>query len=156
MQPILESPNARDAPRPTRPKGASLRDDWIAQQVSKGINVLITNPALVQMGLDLIDFPVIHCYQVHYSSYVQSQAVRRSLRPGQKVPVRVYYWYYKGTFEADALRLVSAKQRTDALVAGGDIAEQFYKQAGEVDLMTALAVKMRRGLEGLARRDSGR
>ncbi|MUF08418.1 DEAD/DEAH box helicase, partial [Pseudomonas sp. CCM 7893] len=33
------------------------REDWILDQVDRGIDVLITNPELVKTGLDLLDFP---------------------------------------------------------------------------------------------------
>jgi hypothetical protein len=35
------------------------REDWILDQVDRGIDVLITNPELVKTGLDLLDFPTI-------------------------------------------------------------------------------------------------
>jgi len=35
------------------------REDWILDQVDRGIDVLITNPDLVKTGLDLLDFPTI-------------------------------------------------------------------------------------------------
>ncbi len=37
----------------------SRREDWIADQVEKGTDVLITNPELIKTGLDLLDFPTI-------------------------------------------------------------------------------------------------
>ena len=37
----------------------SRREDWILDQVDRGIDVLITNPELVKTGLDLLDFPTI-------------------------------------------------------------------------------------------------
>src|SRR3546814_20989199 len=36
---------------------ASQREDWIAEQIDRGIDVLITNPELVKTGLDLLEFP---------------------------------------------------------------------------------------------------
>ena len=35
------------------------REHWLREQVAAGIDVLICNPKLVQVGLDLIDFPPI-------------------------------------------------------------------------------------------------
>jgi hypothetical protein len=35
---------------------ASRREDWIAEQLDRGIDVLITNPELVKTGLDLLEF----------------------------------------------------------------------------------------------------
>jgi hypothetical protein len=35
------------------------REDWGADQVDKGVEMLICNPELVKTGLDLIEFPSI-------------------------------------------------------------------------------------------------
>ncbi|HHZ9383993.1 TPA: SNF2-related protein, partial [Pseudomonas aeruginosa] len=64
------------------------REDWILDQVDRGIDVLITNPELVKTGLDLLDFPTIAFLQTGYNVYTLQQAARRSWRIGQKHPVR--------------------------------------------------------------------
>src|SRR5690606_37641400 len=38
---------------------AARREDWVADQVERGIDVLVTNPELVKTGLDLLEFPTI-------------------------------------------------------------------------------------------------
>ncbi|EKA32104.1 helicase-related protein, partial [Pseudomonas aeruginosa] len=63
------------------------REDWILDQVDRGIDVLITNPELVKTGLDLLDFPTIAFLQTGYNVYTLQQAARRSWRIGQKHPV---------------------------------------------------------------------
>ena len=62
------------------------REDWILDQVDRGIDVLITNPELVKSGLDLLDFPTIALLQTGYNAYTLQQAARRSWRIGQKHP----------------------------------------------------------------------
>ena len=52
-------------------------EDWILDQVDRGIDVLITNPELVKTGLDLLDFPTIAFLQTGYSVYTLQQAARR-------------------------------------------------------------------------------
>lgn len=40
------------------------REDWVAEQVERGIDVLICNPDLVKTGQDLLEFPTAslpHC-----------------------------------------------------------------------------------------------
>lgn len=69
----------------------SRREDWILDQVDRGIDVLITNPELVKTGLDLLDFPTIVFLQTGYNVYTLQQAARRSWRIGQKHPVRVIF-----------------------------------------------------------------
>ena len=58
------------------------REAWVAQKVQEGIDVLICHPLLVQIGLDLIDFPTIVWGAVDYSVYTMRQASRRSWRIG--------------------------------------------------------------------------
>lgn len=45
------------------------REDWILDQVDRGVDVLITNPELVKTGLDLLDFPTIVFLQTGYNVY---------------------------------------------------------------------------------------
>ncbi|MGS4809472.1 helicase-related protein, partial [Pseudomonas aeruginosa] len=73
------------------------REDWILDQVDRGIDVLITNPELVKTGLDLLDFPTIAFLQTGYNVYTLQQAARRSWRIGQKHPVRVVFFGYAGS-----------------------------------------------------------
>src|SRR5690606_3891809 len=73
---------------------AARREDWIAEQLDRGIDVLITNPELVKTGLDLLEFPTIVFLQSGYNVYSLQQAARRSWRIGQKQPVRVIYLGY--------------------------------------------------------------
>jgi SNF2 family DNA or RNA helicase len=63
---------------------AEKREDWVADQVDRGIDVLITNPELVKTGLDLLEFPTIVFLQSGYNVYTLQQAARRSWRIGQK------------------------------------------------------------------------
>jgi len=51
----------------------SKREDWIADQVDRGIDVLICNPELVKTGLDLLDFPTILFMQSGYNVYVRPE-----------------------------------------------------------------------------------
>jgi hypothetical protein len=55
------------------------REDWILDQVERGIDVLVCNPELVKTGLDLLDFPTICFLQTGYSVYTVQQASRAIL-----------------------------------------------------------------------------
>ena len=90
------------------------REAWVAEQVEKGIDVLICHPRLVQTGLDLIDFPTICWYETDYSVYTMRQASRRSWRIGQSRPVRVVFMAYRNSLQADALKLVAKKLQSFA------------------------------------------
>ncbi|MDR2452370.1 MAG: DEAD/DEAH box helicase [Candidatus Accumulibacter sp.] len=88
---------------------ASRREDWIAEQLDRGIDVLITNPELVKTGLDLLEFPTIVFLQSGYNVYSLQQASRRSWRIGQKQPVRVVYLGYAATSQMNCLELMAKK-----------------------------------------------
>lgn len=88
---------------------ASRREDWIAEQLDRGIDVLITNPDLVKTGLDLLEFPTIVFMQSGYNIYTLQQAARRSWRIGQKQPVKVIYLGYAETSQMHCLALMAKK-----------------------------------------------
>ncbi len=88
---------------------ASRREDWIAEQLDRGIDVLITNPDLVKTGLDLLEFPTIVFMQSGYNVYTLQQAARRSWRIGQKQPVKVIYLGYAETSQMHCLALMAKK-----------------------------------------------
>ncbi|MCD9007456.1 DEAD/DEAH box helicase [Luteimonas sp. XNQY3] len=88
---------------------ASRREDWIAEQLDRGIDVLITNPELVKTGLDLLDFPTIVFMQSGYNVYSLQQAARRSWRIGQKQAVKVIFLGYAGTSQMTCLALMARK-----------------------------------------------
>ncbi|MEE9493025.1 MAG: SNF2-related protein [Gammaproteobacteria bacterium] len=85
------------------------REDWILDQVDRGIQVMICNPELVKTGLDLLEFPTIVFMQTGYNVYTLMQASRRSWRIGQKEPVDVHFFGYEGTAQTDCLQLMAKK-----------------------------------------------
>jgi SNF2 family DNA or RNA helicase len=101
---------------------ASRREDWIAEQLDRGIDVLITNPELVKTGLDLLDFPTIVFMQSGYNVYSLQQAARRSWRIGQKQHVRVIYLGYAATSQMTCLELM-AKKIMVSQSTSGDVPE---------------------------------
>jgi hypothetical protein len=88
---------------------AVKREDWLFDQVDKGIDVLITNPELVKTGLDMLEFPTIVYMQSGYSVYTLQQASRRSWRIGQKQDVHVFFLGYAGTAQMACLELMAKK-----------------------------------------------
>ncbi|HBO7305370.1 TPA: DEAD/DEAH box helicase, partial [Pseudomonas aeruginosa] len=100
----------------------SRREDWILDQVERGIDVLITNPELVKTGLDLLDFPTIAFLQTGYNVYTLQQAARRSWRIGQRHPVRVVFFGYAGSSQITCLQLM-AKKIAVAQSTSGDVPE---------------------------------
>lgn len=88
---------------------AARREDWVADQVERGIDVLVTNPELVKTGLDLLEFPTIVFMQSGFNVYTLMQAARRSWRIGQKHPVKVVFLGYSGSSQVECLSLMAKK-----------------------------------------------
>ena len=124
------------------------REEWVAEKVQQGIDVMICHPRLVQTGLDLIDFPTLCWFETDYSVYVMRQASRRSWRIGQTRPVKVVFMAYRNTLQADALKLV-AKKLQSSLAVEGELPEDGLAAYGDDgdDLMMALARKIVSGEE---------
>jgi SNF2 family DNA or RNA helicase len=88
---------------------ATKREDWVGDQVERGIDVLLTNPELVKTGLDLLEFPTIVFMQSGFNVYTLQQAARRSWRIGQKRDVAVHFFGYGGTAQMACLQLMAKK-----------------------------------------------
>lgn len=101
---------------------ASRREDWIAEQLDRGIDILITNPELVKTGLDLLEFPTIVFTQSGYNVYTLQQAARRSWRIGQRQPVKVIFLGYADTSQVRCLALMG-KKVTVSQSTSGDVPE---------------------------------
>lgn len=97
------------------------REKWIKDRLGEGLEVLICNPELVKTGLDLIEFPTIVCMQNTYNVFTLMQASRRSWRIGQAHPVKVYYMYYRGTMQENAVALIGKKVLASKLINGEQI-----------------------------------
>jgi SNF2 family DNA or RNA helicase len=109
------------------------REQWIDQHAYM-FDVLLSNPELVKVGLDLVQFPTVVFYQVGYNIFTLRQAARRSWRIGQKDPVRVYYLTYKDTMQETAISLI-AKKLEIALLVEGDLPEglaQYQVEGGSL------------------------
>ena len=96
---------------------AEKREAWIKDHAGE-LDCLITNPALVQTGLDLIEFPTIAYCQSGYSVYTLRQSSRRSHRIGQEKPVKILYYVYTGTMQEQALKLLALKMKASLVIEG--------------------------------------
>ena len=124
------------------------REAWMEQRVKEGVDVVVCHPRLVQTGLDLIDFPTLVWFETDYSVYTMRQASRRSWRIGQTRPVKVIFMAYRGTLQADALKLVAQKLQS-SLAVEGELPEDGLAAYGDDgdDIMLALARKIVNGEE---------
>lgn len=97
---------------------AAKREDWLLEQVDRGVDVLITNPELVKTGLDLYDFPTIAYLQSGFNVYTLQQAARRSWRIGQKQDVDVRFLGYANSAQMACLKLMAKKIAVSQFTSG--------------------------------------
>lgn len=96
------------------------RFDWLEEQAKKGTEVLIMNQRLVEVGLDLLEFPNIMFYQMNDDINVVRQASRRSWRLGQHRTAKVFYYVAEKTNQmVQFQRLMS--RRVAAMIVEGRI-----------------------------------
>jgi len=130
------------------------REAWIAEQVARGVEVVISNPELVKTGLDLLAFPSLAFFETGFNTFTLMQASRRSWRGGQKEPVKVTYFCYGETLQEAALRLMGAKVKATMALQGKFSAEGLTALTQSEDMMSALAKALVNGLDGVASAES--
>jgi hypothetical protein len=118
------------------------REAWLKRQ---NASVLITNPKLVETGLDLIEYATVVFFEVEYSLYTLWQACRRVWRLGQTRPVKAYYLAYEGTLEETAYTLIGCKVKASQLLYGDDVAGALVEDAGDASLVMALVEAIKQG-----------
>jgi len=96
------------------------RFDWLEKQKEKGSKVLIMSMTLVQVGLDLLEWPTLMFWQMHDDINVDRQAGKRAHRIGQHRECRVKFYVADGTQQkAQFQRLMT--RRINALIVEGRI-----------------------------------
>ncbi|MCL2047382.1 MAG: hypothetical protein FWG87_01530 [Defluviitaleaceae bacterium] len=125
------------------------REEWVDKQVQSGIDVVITNPSLVETGLDLNDFTTIIFYNISYKLFTLRQASRRSWRINQRAPrIEVYFFYYENTLQHRAIRLMASKLAVAGVIEGNLTDEGLAAMSECEDMTTALARELSNGIEG--------
>jgi superfamily II DNA or RNA helicase len=124
------------------------REEWVEKQVINGIQVLITNPSLVETGLDLNDFATLYFYNIAYKLFTLRQSSRRSWRINQKAPkIEVYFSYYEGTMQHRAIRLMASKLAVAGIIEGNFTDEGLAAMSDCADMTTALARELTQGIK---------
>jgi hypothetical protein len=122
--------------------------EWVENQVKDGIQVLITNPSLVETGLDLNDFTTLYYYNIAYNLFTLRQSSRRSWRINQKAPrIEVYFAYYEGTMQNRAIRLMASKLAVAGIIEGNFTDEGLAAMSDCADMTTALARELTNGIK---------
>ena len=112
------------------------REPWIEQH-APGLDVVISHPKLVETGLDLFckqgeyNFPTLIFYETGYQLFTLRQASRRSWRIAQREDCKVFYLYYEGTMQENAMGLMGKKLTASLALEGKFSAEGLAAMAGE-------------------------
>ena len=131
-----------------RDNNAKTRESRIHKALEKNpIDVLISHPGKIELGLDLLDFPTIIWYETSYSVYSMRQASRRSWRIGQTQPVKVIFMTYAQTIQNEALRLSAAKVQASLAVEGELPEDGLSSYAQSENIFMSLAKNMMRNME---------
>jgi superfamily II DNA or RNA helicase len=115
------------------------REAWYREQLRRGIDVAMCHPKIVETGLDLFEFPTILFHETGYSLHTLRQASRRSWRIGQRRPVEVKFFAYKGTMQEVCLRLMGKKLLVALAMEGKFASEGLQAIDGDDDMLTAMA-----------------
>lgn len=126
---------------------ASEREEWIQNKLDKGVEVLICNPKLVETGLDLLSFTTIIFYQIGYNIFTMRQASRRSWRLSQDKDIKVYFLYYEGTIQAQALALMATKLQASMAIEGKFSEEGLRAMSNNENLLTQIANSVVAGIK---------
>lgn len=123
------------------------REEWVENKLKSGIDVLITNPSLVETGLDLNAFTTLIYYNIGYNLFTFRQSSRRSWRINQTAPrIEVYILYYKDVMQARAIKLMASKLAAATLVEGNFSDEGLAAMSDCNDMTSLLARELTKGI----------
>lgn len=124
------------------------REEWVEKQLQSGIRILITNPSLVETGLDLNAFTTLIYYNIGYNLFTLRQSSRRSWRINQTAPrIEVYFFFYEGTMQARAMRLMASKLAAAGVLEGNVTDEGLAAMSDCQDLTSELAKELTLGIQ---------
>ena len=124
------------------------REQWVEKKIQEGLDVLITNPSLVETGLDLNAFTTLIYYNIGYNLFTFRQSSRRSWRINQTAPrIEVYILYYKDVMQARAIRLMASKLAAATLVEGNFTDEGLAALGDDADMTSQLAKELTMGIK---------
>lgn len=127
---------------------AKERESWVEDQLAKNdIDVLLCNPNLVKTGLDLLEFTTIVFYQMGYNIFTMRQASRRSWRLSQEKDIEVYFMFYKGTIQEQAMSLMASKLQASMALEGKFSEEGLRAMADNEDLLSQIASSVVEGIK---------
>lgn len=133
------------------------REHWLREQVAAGLDVLICNPQLVQLGLDLIDFPSIAYESILSSTPDFRQSAKRAHRPGQTQACDTTV-FVSLTMERRLFKLMTLKMKISLMVESSLPGEGLVTYGNEEDddgsVMLQLARTILQDMENCVKRKS--
>lgn len=124
------------------------REEWVEKRVKSGLQVLITNPRVVETGLDLNAFTTLIFYSMGYNLFTLRQASRRSWRINQTAPrVEVYMLYYANTMQAKAMKLMASKLAVAGIIEGTFSEEGLAAMSDVKDMTSQMAKELAQGIK---------
>ena len=115
--------------------GPRRRMRWVRKHLT---DVLITNPRLVETGVNLVDYATAVFYQIDWSLYTTWQALARLWRPGQVLPVRVVFVAYRDSLGEHAVGIVGEKMAAGKTLYGDEVSGAIVPEP-EDDFLDELA-----------------
>ena len=123
------------------------REEWVQKRLASGMQVLITNPALVETGLDLNTFTTLVFYSMGYKLFTLRQASRRSWRINQTAPkVEVYLLYFKDSMQQKAMKLMASKLAVAGIIEGNFSEEGLAAMSDMKDMTSQMAKELMLGI----------
>lgn len=123
------------------------REAWVQKRLAAELQVLITNPSLVETGLDLNAFTTLIFYSMGTKLFTLRQASRRSWRINQTAPkVTVYLLYYQHTMQHKFLKLMASKLAAAGMIEGNFSEEGLAAMSDIQDMTTQMAKELMLGI----------
>ncbi|MBP5717959.1 MAG: hypothetical protein J6X53_03130, partial [Abditibacteriota bacterium] len=123
------------------------REEWVFKRLASGMQVLITNPSLVETGLDLNAFTTLIFFSMGYKLFTLRQASRRSWRINQTAPkVEVYMLYYRDTMQQKAMKLMASKLAVAGIIEGNFTEEGLAAMSDVKDMTSQMAKELMMGI----------
>lgn len=119
---------------------ARRRMGWLREQRKRGLDVMICQPQLVELGLDLLEYERIFWFEPEYKINTVRQASRRSWRIGQTNDILVSASFYASSFQQQAWALI-ARGMQAALHTEGDLVSHAISVFEQEDDLTLALIK---------------
>ncbi|MGL5765285.1 MAG: SNF2-related protein [Sarcina sp.] len=101
-----------------RPSVSTYERKEVIEKNKDKYDVFISNPRLVQVGLNLVFCPTYIFYMPSYMVNTVSQASRRGYRANSTIENRIYHLYYENTWEDEIIKRYQRKLAESKAIAG--------------------------------------